>query len=153
MRPYVHYRLTRKSLTLGNFTFVMGKDIVHPAGMNIEMFTKILNRHCRAFDVPARKTLSPRAGPFYYPALFGFFPQGKVPGVSLQGVRFDTDHKDAFRVSFDRLEAFEFDYIEKNLELKISGGRRYNFRPQSGNPDDLLVFQQQVTAARQRLAR
>ena len=59
--------------------------------------------------------------------------------------------EDFFLVSFDRVEVFEFDYIEKNLELKISGGRRYNFRPQSGNPDDLLVFQQQVTAARQRL--
>ena len=73
--------------------------------------------------------------------------------ATLEEIRFDTDHKDAFLVSFDRLEVFEFDYIEKNLELKISDGRRYNFRPQSGNPDDLLVFQQQVTAARQRLAR
>ena len=73
--------------------------------------------------------------------------------ATLEGIRFDTDHKDAFLVSFDRVGVFEFDYIEKNLELKFSGGRRYNFRPQSGNPDDLLVFQQQVTAARQRLAR
>lgn len=73
--------------------------------------------------------------------------------ATLEGIRFETDHKDAFDVSFDRLEHFDFDYIEKNLELKIEGGRRYNFRPRSGNPDDLLVFQQQVTAARQRLAR
>ncbi len=62
-----------------------------------------------------------------------------------EGILFDTDHdKDGFRVPFDRLETFEFDYIDKNLELKIKGGRRYNFRPQSGNPDDLLVFQQQA---------
>ena len=41
--------------------------------------------------MPTRKTISPGAGPFYYSTLFRFFPKGKITGVSLQGVRLNTN--------------------------------------------------------------
>jgi hypothetical protein len=79
---------------------------------------------------------------------------GDCKGVlraTLQGLRYETDHKDAFLTPFAGLERFEVDYIEKNLNLKIKGGRNYNFTAQSGNPDDLYVFHQRVQEAIQKL--
>lgn len=69
---------------------------------------------------------------------------GSCQGVlhaSDAGLRYETDHKDAFSVALDDVERFELDYLDENLELKVRGGRRYNFR---GEPDALLVFHRQV---------
>jgi hypothetical protein len=57
------------------------------------------------------------------------------------GLSYRTDHKDAFSVPLGGLEEFEFDYLDKNLKLKVRGGRKYNFR---GDPDALLVFHREV---------
>lgn len=71
--------------------------------------------------------------------------------ANLTHVTYDTDHKDAFSVPWAALEKFEVDYIDKNLNLKVRGGKNYNFTSQSGNPDDLFVFHQKVTEAREKL--
>ena len=79
---------------------------------------------------------------------------GKCEGVlkaTLTHVTYETDHKDAFSIPWAGLEQFEVDYIEKNLNLKVKGGKNYNFTSQSGNPDDLFVFHQAVTEAREKL--
>jgi hypothetical protein len=69
-----------------------------------------------------------------------------------QGLRYDTMNKgDAFNVSLTNLETFEVDYLEKNLKVKIKGGKQYNFTDTAGNADDLFVFQRDVDKARQRL--
>jgi hypothetical protein len=68
------------------------------------------------------------------------------------GIRYETDHKDAFFAPFDALESFEIDYTDNNLKLKIRGGRSYNFEEKNGNPDALFVFHRNVDAARKRLA-
>lgn len=66
------------------------------------------------------------------------------------GLRYETDHdKDGFSTPFSDLEPLEVDYLEKNLRLKLRGGRNYNFTAE--NADDLLVFQKAVEAARERL--
>jgi hypothetical protein len=71
--------------------------------------------------------------------------------ATLQGIRYETDHKDAFLTPFAGLERFEVDYIEKNLNLKIKGGKNYNFTAQSGNPDELFVFHQRTQDTIQKL--
>ena len=69
-----------------------------------------------------------------------------------QGLRYDTTNKgDAFTVPLVNLEVFEVDYLEKNLKVKIKGGKQYNFTDPTGNADTLFVFQRDVDKARQRL--
>jgi PEGA domain-containing protein len=69
-----------------------------------------------------------------------------------QGLRYDTTNKgDAFTVPLTNLETFEVDYLEKNLKVKIKGGKQYNFTDPQGNADSLFVFQRDVDKARQRL--
>ena len=69
-----------------------------------------------------------------------------------QGLRYDTTNKgDAFMVPLTNLEVFQVDYLEKNLKVKIRGGKQYNFTDPAGNADNLFVFQRDVDKARQRL--
>jgi hypothetical protein len=69
-----------------------------------------------------------------------------------QGLRYDTTNKgDAFTVPLTSLETFEVNYLEKNLRVKIKGGKQYNFTDPMGNADSLFVFQRDVDKARQRL--
>jgi hypothetical protein len=79
---------------------------------------------------------------------------GQCQGIlraTLTHVTYETDHKDGFSVPWAGLERFEVDYIEKNLNIKVRGGKNYNFTSQSGNPDELFVFHQKVTEAREKL--
>src|SRR5262245_39943710 len=69
-----------------------------------------------------------------------------------QGLRYDTTNKgDAFTVPLTNLDVFEVDYLEKNLKVRIKGGKQYNFTDPMGNADTLFVFQRDVDKARQRL--
>ena len=55
--------------------------------------------------------------------------RGGCEGVlraSAEGIRFETEHKDAFFVSFSELAEIGFD--KDKLNLKIQGGRKYNLR-------------------------
>jgi len=68
------------------------------------------------------------------------------------GLRYDTTNKgDAFTVPLTNLDVFQVDYLEKNLKVKIKGGKQYNFTDPMGNADNLFVFQRDVDKARQRL--
>ncbi len=72
--------------------------------------------------------------------------------ATAQGLRYDTTNKgDAFAVPLANLEVFQIDYLEKNLKVKIKGGKQYNFTDPEGNADHLFVFQRDVDKARQRL--
>ena len=69
-----------------------------------------------------------------------------------QGLRYDTTNKgDAFSVTLTNLDVFQVDYLEKNLKVKIKGGKQYNFTDPMGNADNLFVFQRDVDKARRRL--
>ncbi len=63
-----------------------------------------------------------------------------------------TNKKDGFSVRVSSLEKFEVDFINKNLQIKVHGGRKYNFTEKSGNADVLLVFHKNVEATTKRLA-
>ena len=72
--------------------------------------------------------------------------------ATAQGLRYDTTNKgDAFTVPLTNLEVLEVDYLDKNLKVKIKGGKQYNFTDPMGNADTLFVFQRDVDKARQRL--
>jgi hypothetical protein len=64
--------------------------------------------------------------------------------ADMNGIRYETEHKDAFSVPFASLERFEVDYIKKNMNLKVRNGRNLNFTEQSGNADALFVFHKNV---------
>ena len=74
--------------------------------------------------------------------------RGSCEGVlraSAEGIRFDTEHKDAFYISFSELEQFN---LEKDkLNLKIQGGKKYNFVERNDNKDALALFQERVDEA------
>jgi hypothetical protein len=71
-----------------------------------------------------------------------------------QGLRYDTTNKgDAFSVPLANLDQFAVDYLDKNLKIKIKGGKQYNFTDPDGNADRLFVFQRDVDKARQRLGK
>jgi len=69
------------------------------------------------------------------------------------GVTYETTNKkDGFSVRFSSLEKFTLDFIEKNLQIKVRGGRKYNFTEKSRNADVLFVFHKNVEATMKRLA-
>ena len=80
---------------------------------------------------------------------------GSCRGVLIatpQGLRYDTaDKDDAFTVPLANVETFTVDYLDKNLKVKIKGGKQYNFTDPMGNADHLFVFQRDVEKARERL--
>jgi hypothetical protein len=70
-----------------------------------------------------------------------------------QGLQYNTDDKDdRFTAAFADLEAFQVDYQEKNLRVKLRKGKQFNFTDPDGNADRLFVFHRDVDKARQRLA-
>jgi hypothetical protein len=70
-----------------------------------------------------------------------------------QGLRYETDDmEDRFAASFADLEAFQVDYTEKNLRVRVRKGKQYNFTDPEGNADKLFVFHRDVDKARQRLS-
>lgn len=69
-----------------------------------------------------------------------------------QGLRYETSDKDdAFRSGLMDLEAFEIDYLDKNLKIKTKGGKQFNFTDPDGKADNLFVFHRDVEKARERL--
>lgn len=75
--------------------------------------------------------------------------------ATVDGLAYETTHtNDAFRLSFEQLETFQVNYLEKNLRVKQRGGRTWNFTDKgAANADGLFVFHREVEAAREKLAR
>ena len=72
--------------------------------------------------------------------------------ATAQGLRYETSDKDdAFSASLLEIEGFQVDYLEKNLRVKLSKGRQFNFTDPEGNADHLFVFHRDVEKARERL--
>ncbi len=68
------------------------------------------------------------------------------------GVRYVTDNKDdGFVVTLQNIETFQADFLQKNLRIKLRGGRTYEFTDPSGKADALYLFHQEVDKVRQRV--
>lgn len=71
-----------------------------------------------------------------------------------QGLRYDaSDRSDAFAVALADMEAFDVDYLKKNLRVKVRKGRQFDFTDPDGNADRLFVFQRDVAKAAEKLKR
>jgi len=71
-----------------------------------------------------------------------------------EGIRYETTNEgDQFMVPFSNLEVFEVNYLDKNLRIKVRGGRTYNFTDKNPNADALFVFHRNVEKARARIAK
>ena len=69
-----------------------------------------------------------------------------------RGMRYETaDKDDTFSAPLLDLEAFDVDYLEKNLRVKPRKGKLFNFTDPEGNADRLFVFHRDVEKARERL--
>jgi hypothetical protein len=72
--------------------------------------------------------------------------------ADLSGFRFVPSRgDDGFVLPFEAVEAFEIDYLKKNLRLKRKGGRTWNFESPTGSADPLFVFHRDVEKARAKL--
>ena len=77
--------------------------------------------------------------------------QGRLVATA-DGIRYETaDKDDAFAASLSDLEAFQVNYQDKNLRIKLRKGKQFNFTDPDGNADRLFVFHRDVEKARQRL--
>ncbi len=73
--------------------------------------------------------------------------------ATLDGLQYVTTNKDdAFLLTYDQLETFAVDYLEKNLRVKQRRGKTWNFTDRNENADALFVFHRDVDAARKKLA-
>lgn len=69
-----------------------------------------------------------------------------------KGLTYDTkDDNDHFSVALTDLETFTVDYLQKNLRVKIKGGKTYNFADPDGNAERLFAFHSAVEKTRQRI--
>ena len=77
--------------------------------------------------------------------------RGQLHGTP-QGIRFmAAEGNDSFAVAFADIEAFDVDYLNRNLRLRVRGGRTYNFGDPDDNADRLFVFHRDVDKVRQRV--
>ena len=73
--------------------------------------------------------------------------------ATADGLRYVTDNKnDGFSVPLSGLETFKVDFLAKNLKVKLTGGRSYDFTDPGGKADPLYLFHQAVEKARLRQA-
>src|SRR3981081_2998676 len=86
MHPIVHKLMAREALALGDFIFVVWKNIVYAPSVNIELLTEILHRHSTALDMPAGETASPRTIPGHLATRLGYLPQRKVLDIVAIGI-------------------------------------------------------------------
>jgi hypothetical protein len=72
--------------------------------------------------------------------------------ATVHGLRYQPKSgDDAFESPLAGLESFAVEYKQKQLKVKIKGGKSYNFTTRAANADPLLVFHRDVEKARARL--
>ena len=80
MEPEVRESFPGQRLRLRNFIFVMRKDQVFAASVQVKGVAQLLHRHDRAFNVPSRTPASNGRLPKCL-ARLGRFPERKIPGI------------------------------------------------------------------------
>ena len=72
--------------------------------------------------------------------------------ASPNGLTYDTKNtEDVFTVPLTNPDVFAVNYVEKNLKVKLKGGKTYTFAEPDGTADKLYAFHQAVEKARQRM--
>ncbi len=81
VNPVAHELFSGRAFALRDLVFVMRKDEIDAAGVNVEGFAEILHRHRRALDVPARTAATDRRVPGGFSFARRFFPEREVARV------------------------------------------------------------------------
>src|SRR5689334_23916994 len=81
VNPVTNELFARRAFALRDLVFVMRKNEIDAAGVNIETLAEILHRHRRALDMPARTAASDVSVPRRFGVARWFFPQGEVARV------------------------------------------------------------------------
>ena len=89
VHPVIHKATLVRALRLGNLVFVVRKLQVLPTTVNIEMLAQEIGTHRRAFNVPARTTVTPRRSPGRF-AFLGVLPEHKIERIVLGLVNIHT---------------------------------------------------------------
>ena len=82
MHPVIDGAFARQRLRLRDFIFMMDRNMIHAAGMNVKAVSKIFARHGGAFDVPAGIAHSPGARPLHDMFFRRFLPKRKIGGMT-----------------------------------------------------------------------
>ncbi len=114
VHPVLRERLPVARFRLRDFVFVMWKEQIEPAAVNVERLPEVLHAHRRAFDMPARTTGSPGAVPCRL-ARPGSLPHGEVGRVAFAVAGFDASSRQHF---VDASPA-QFAVIVIPLDLKV----------------------------------
>ena len=86
VNPVANVLLAEGGFALGNFVLVVGEDVVHATGMEVEELAQVLGSHSGAFNMPAGEAFAPGTVPLDVAARFSGLPQGEVAGVALEGI-------------------------------------------------------------------
>ena len=89
LRVVVAAGMTAGADALGDFVFMVWELQIRATTVDVEGIAEQVFTHGRAFDVPARTTVSPRAFPCRL-ACFGGFPQYKIKRIAFETVHFHT---------------------------------------------------------------
>ena len=89
MHPHIGERHTVCAFALRDFVFVVRKDQIRPAAVNVECLAQRFARHRRAFDVPTRPSSAPLRRPRRLSGL-GALPQHEVERVALAALDRDA---------------------------------------------------------------
>src|SRR5678815_1620614 len=76
--PKTRERFRSDAFTLGDFVFVMWKDQIHGAAVEIQRLAEVLHCHCGAFQVPARAARAERRFPARFLFVLRRFPENKI---------------------------------------------------------------------------
>src|ERR1700693_318319 len=117
MKPVAHKFLAGDAFTLRDLGFVMRKNVIDAAAVNVDLIAEQRGGHCAAFDVPARAAATPRTFPadvaiFFIPR----FPKREIANVLL--VVFVVLYA-AGRLQLGEIEMGELPVIRKFINAKI----------------------------------
>src|SRR6185369_14030157 len=83
VNPKTNEWFSSRAFGLRDLIFVMRKDQIDTAAVNVERLAEVLHRHRRAFEVPTRTALAKRRLPARLLLLFRLLPQNEVSRVIL----------------------------------------------------------------------
>src|SRR5215831_13365210 len=101
MNPVPHERRAMGAFALGYLVLVMGENEVESAAVNVESLAEQSLAHGRAFDVPARTTPAPRAGPSRQLGR-AWLPQHEIRRILFVGRDIDPGSGDQFLAAMTR---------------------------------------------------
>ena len=122
MQPVAGERTVFCAFGLGDLVFMVRKNKIGSAAVNVEGLAEIFTAHGRALDMPARTAFPPGAVPGRLSGLAGL-PEGKVHGMALARVHFYArPGRHIFQTTMGQLAVFG-KTIHRIIHISIHGVR------------------------------